>query len=347
MKNFCLVLREKDEMKLEERPLPEPKAGEVQLSIRSVGICGSDVSYLRKMAIGDFIVKKPMILGHEASGIVTKLGPGVQNLKVGDRVAVEPGVPCKACQFCKIGRYNLCKDVVFLATPPVDGCIANFHCHASDFCYNLPDNVSLEEGALIEPLSVGVHACKRAGVTFGDSVQICGAGAIGLVSMLVAKSMGAAKICVTDIAVDRLKRAKQMGATHTLLIKEKDPKKVAELIKEKIGEPRVTIECSGAESSIQTAIYATKSGGTVVLVGMGPAQVNIPILDAAIREVDIRGIFRYANTYREAIEMVARGDLDVKQLVTHRFQMEESQNAFDSFGKEGVLKVVINCESRS
>lgn len=129
------MLHSQDDMKLEERPIPEPLEGQVQLSIKSVGICGSDVSYLRKMRIGDFIVRDPMILGHEASGVVTKVGLGVNRLKVGDRVAIEPGVPCRLCQFCKLGRYNLCPDVNFLATPPVNGCIANFHCHEADFCH--------------------------------------------------------------------------------------------------------------------------------------------------------------------------------------------------------------------
>lgn len=287
-----------------------------------------------------------MVLGHESSGTVTKLGEGVTHLKVGDRVAVEPGVPCRKCDFCKIGRYNLCPDVQFLATPPVHGNLARFHVHAADFCYKLPDHVSFEEGALLEPLSVGVHACKRAGVSLGHKVLICGAGPIGLVCLLSAKAMGAAKVCLTDISEHRLGVAKTMGADYTVAVDTKDAHEVADRVVSTMGgSPDITIECSGAEASIQTGIYATKSGGMMVLVGLGPAEVKLPIVNAAVREVDIRGIFRYANTYPTALAMVASGAVNVKPLVTHHFSLEQSLQAFETSrtGAGGAIKVVIDC----
>jgi len=344
--NLSAILYKKGDMRLEDRPIPEPGKGEVLIGVQKVGICGSDVHYWTNGAIGDFIVKAPMLLGHESSGVVVKLGEGVSHLQVGDRVALEPGVPCRCCNFCKTGRYNLCPDVQFLATPPVHGNLARYHVHDAEFCFKLPDHVSFEEGALLEPLSVGVHACRRANLQLGQRVLICGAGPIGLVSLLTARAMGAAEICITDINNQRLEVAKQLGAHHAVFVDTRDARAVAGRVTEALGSmPDVTIECSGAEASIQTGIYATKSGGVMVLVGLGPAEVKLPIVNAAVREVDIRGIFRYANTYPAALSMIASGQIDAKPLITHRYQLEETLEAFETArtGADGAIKVMINC----
>lgn len=263
----------------------------------SVGICGSDVHYLAHGRCADFILKKPMIIGHEASGIVHEVGKSVKNLKVGDRVAIEPGESCRRCEYCKTGRYNLCPDMAFCATPPFDGNLTRYYAHAADFCYKLPAHVTMEEGALLEPLSVGVHACRRAGVQLGSEVLILGAGPIGLVTLLTAKSMGASNVMITDLVQSRLDVAKSLGANQTLLIEkgvsEDDlVKKVHSLMD---GQPDKTIDCSGAEATTRLAILATRSGGVAVLVGMGAAEVKVPLVNALAREVDIRGVFRYAN----------------------------------------------------
>ncbi|KYN02632.1 Sorbitol dehydrogenase [Cyphomyrmex costatus] len=321
---------------------------EVLLEMGCVGICGSDVHYLVNGRIGDFIVKKPMILGHESSGTVAKLGKNVKNLKVGDRVAIEPGVPCRICTHCKEGRYNLCKDIVFCATPPVHGSLRRFYKHAADFCFKLPDHMSLEEGALLEPLSVGVHACKRGEIGIGSKLLILGAGPIGLVTLLVAKAMGAAKIVITDILQSRLNIAKKLGADVTYLIQkdrlEKDV--VADIHAIFEGEPNRTIDASGAQSSIRLAILATKSGGVVVLVGMGAPEVQIPLINALIREVDIRGVFRYVNDYKDALELISSGRVNVKSLVTHNYKLEDTMQAFETSrtGAGGAIKVMIHCK---
>ncbi|XP_049327005.1 sorbitol dehydrogenase isoform X2 [Astyanax mexicanus] len=174
--NLSVVLHAKGDLRLEQRPIPEPGPNEVLLQMHSVGICGSDVHYWQNGRIGDFVVKKPMVLGHEAAGRVFKVGPGVTHLKPGDRVAIEPGAPRDMDEFCKSGRYNLSPTIFFCATPPDDGNLSRYYIHNANFCYKLPDNVSYEEGALIEPLSVGIHACRRAGVTLGSSVLVCKAG---------------------------------------------------------------------------------------------------------------------------------------------------------------------------
>lgn len=341
--NIALVLRKTDDLGLEPFPVNEPKDGEVLIEMQSVGICGSDVHYWKRGCIGDFVVRAPMVLGHESSGKVIKLGPNVKKLKEGDRVTIEPGVPCRRCDFCRTGRYNLCADVVFLATPPVHGSIARYHTHAADFCFKLPDHVSYEEGAFCEPLSVGVHACRRAGVTIGSKVLITGAGPIGLVSMLAAKAMGADSIIMTDISQPRLDFAKKMGATHVLLA-DNDPQTTAQRISETLGTmPDISIECSGAESSIQTTFYATTSGGVVVLVGLGRPLASLPIVNAAVREIDIRGVFRYANCYPAALSLIASGRIDVKPLITHRYNINESVQAFEMAESGQAIKVMIQC----
>ncbi|XP_071964398.1 sorbitol dehydrogenase-like [Antedon mediterranea] len=343
--NLSAVLKRKDELVLENTPVPKPGKNEVQIRMQRVGICGSDVHYLRHGRCGPFIVEAPMILGHESSGIVSELGEGVTNLKVGDRVAIEPGVPCRVCSFCKDGRYHLCPDVIFCATPPVDGSLRRYYTHAADFCFKIPDHVSLDEAALLEPLSVGVHACKRANITLGHKVLVCGAGPIGLVSMLSAKAMGAAEVVITDLDKKRLAKAKEIGATYTVQVDSKDPKIVAKKVEDALGAmPDATIECSGAEPSIQLALRVTRSGGVVVLVGLGPNEMTtVPLVDAAVREVDIRGVFRYCNDYPTALSMVASGQVNVKSLITHNFDIKQTVEAFEAARMGNGIKVMIHC----
>ncbi|XP_018339709.1 PREDICTED: sorbitol dehydrogenase-like [Trachymyrmex septentrionalis] len=346
--NLTAILYGINDLRLENTSIEEPEDNEVLLEMGCVGICGSDIHYLVNGRIGNFIVKKPMILGHESSGTVAKLGKNVTNLKVGDRVAIEPGVPCRICTHCKEGRYNLCKDVVFCATPPVHGNLRRFYKHAADFCFKLPDHVSLEEGALLEPLSVGVHACKRGEVGISSKVLILGAGPIGLVTLLVAKAMGAKKIVITDILQSRLNIAKKLGADVTYLVQKdrSEEDTVADIHAIFEGEPNRTIDASGAQSSIRLAILATKSGGVIVLVGMGAPEVQIPLINALIREVDIRGVFRYVNDYGDALELISSGKIDVKSLVTHNYKLEETKQAFETCrtGAGGAIKVMIHCK---
>uniref|UniRef100_A0A131YI52 Sorbitol dehydrogenase n=1 Tax=Rhipicephalus appendiculatus TaxID=34631 RepID=A0A131YI52_RHIAP len=346
--NLSAVLYKKDDIRLEQRPIPEPGDNDVQIQMHSVGICGSDVHYWTHGAIGNFIVREPMVLGHESSGTVVKAGKNVKHLKPGDRVAIEPGVPCRYCSFCKEGRYNLCPDVVFCATPPHHGTLTRFYTHAADFCYKLPDHVSFEEAALLEPLSVAVHACRRARLQIGQMVLICGAGPIGLVNLLTAKAMGASCVVMTDIIGGRLQVAKALGADFVISVASKTVEDIKQEIIRTLGDlPEVTIECTGAESSTQLGMVSTKAGGTLVLVGMGPNEVKVPLVDAACREIDIRGIFRYANCYPTALAMVASGKVDVKPLVTHHFKLASTVEAFQTAktGAGGAIKVVIDCSS--
>ncbi|XP_065589782.1 sorbitol dehydrogenase isoform X1 [Cyrtonyx montezumae] len=343
--NLAVVVHRAGELRLENRPIPEPGPNEVLLRMHSVGICGSDVHYWQHGRIGDFVVKNPMVLGHEASGTVIKVGAGVAHLRPGDRVAIEPGVPRETDEFCKTGRYNLSPTIFFCATPPDDGNLCRYYKHSASYCYKLPDNVTFEEGALIEPLSVGIHACRRAGVTLGSKVFICGSGPIGLVNVIIAKMMGAAAVVVTDLSASRLQTAKEVGADFTLQVKNETPQEVATKVESLLGcMPEITVECTGVQACIQASIYATRSGGTLVLVGLGPEMVTVPIVNAAVREVDIRGIFRYCNTWPMAISLLASRRINIQPLVTHRFPLEKALEAFETTKRGEGVKVMLKCD---
>jgi len=350
MPNLTAVLYGVDDLRLEKQPIPEIEDDQVLLEMDCVGICGSDVHYLVHGRIGDFVVNAPMIIGHEASGIVKQLGRKVKTLAVGDRVAIEPGVPCRHCDQCKSGKYNLCPDMAFCATPPFHGNLRRYYAHAADFCFKLPDHVSMEEGALLEPLSVGVHACRRGQVSLGDDVLILGAGPIGLVTVITAKDMGATRVIITDLVQSRLDVAKELGADYTVLIEKDDTETdIVKKVESALGTlPNKTIDCSGVESTNRVGLLATRSGGVFVIVGCGKPEVKIPLISALTREVDIRGVFRYANDYPAALAMVSRGRANVKRLVTHHFDMTETAEAFKTsrFGTGGAIKVMIHCQPR-
>lgn len=345
--NLSAVLHKIGDLRVEKRPIPEPKDDEVLLKMECVGICGSDVHYYVHGRIADFVVKEPLVMGHESSGVVTKLGKNVTSLKVGDRVAIEPGVSCRMCSFCKEGLYNLCLDVKFCATPPDDGNLCRYYTHAADFCHKLPDHVTLEEGALMEPLSVGVHACRRGYISVGSTVLVIGAGPIGLVTLACAKAMGAKQVIITDLVEFRLNMAKELGANHVLKVnREDDEKVITKKIISILGErPDVSIDCTGFQNTVRLGLEATKNGGIMVLVGMGANEVTIPLGAAACREVDIRGVFRYANDYPLALSLIASGKVDIKKLITHRYKLEETVKAFETAktGSDNAIKVMIHC----
>lgn len=260
MKNRAVFMTGLEKMEIRDVPVPTPKEKQVIVKLEYVGICGSDVHYLENGRIGDFVVEGDFILGHECAGTVVELGEGVQNLKVGDRVALEPGITCGQCEFCKSGKYNLCPDVEFLATPPYHGCIENYIAFPENMCFKLPDNISTKEGALVEPLSVGMHAAKQGRVTLGSSVVILGAGCIGLCTLLACKAFGATDITVVDVIPKRLDFAMKLGATR--VINGKDVNAVEEIDKlTNNAGVDIVIETAGSTVTIGQTPYMVKRGG--------------------------------------------------------------------------------------
>ena len=337
------VLHKARDLRLEDVPTPSYGPDDVLVKVKSVGICGSDVHYWRTGHIGDFVVREPMILGHEVAGVVAEVGENVTDLEPGDRVALEPGIPCRRCEACKTGRYNLCPYVRFFATPPIDGALSDYAVSPADFAYKIPDSLSLEAAALIEPLSVGIHACRRGNLSAGQSVFIAGAGPIGLTSLMAAKAFGATEIYISDVRPHRLEIAKKLGATQAF-----DARDDAEaLIREATGGRGVdlAIECAGAELALVSCLKAAKRGGTIVVVGLGDnSDYTLPMVELAVKELDIKGIFRYVYTYPAAINLLASGEVDVEAMITHHFPMAELLKGFEyaEKGTDDAVKVMID-----
>lgn len=321
--NQASVLHGVGDVRLEERPVPEPGPREVLVEVRSVGVCGSDVLYYEQGRIGHFVVDAPLVLGHEASGVVVRLGAQVDRLAVGQRVALEPGVPCLQCHQCRSGRYNLCPDVRFFATPPIDGAFAQYVTISADFAYPIPESMSDDAAALIEPLSVGVWACRKAGVSPGDSVLVTGAGPIGLLAMQVAGCFGASEVTITDVNPHRLDIARRTGATVALDVRQ-TPLADAGITAD------VLLECSGVPAVIADGIRALRPAGRAVLVGMGGDQVALPLTTIQALELTVTGTFRYANTYPAAIALAASGRVDLDALVTGHFTLAEVEDALQA-----------------
>lgn len=330
-------------MGFEERAIPQPKDDEVLVKLEYVGICGSDLHYYESGAIGDYVVKPPFVLGHEPGGTVVEVGKNVTHLKVGDRVALEPGKTCGHCEFCKTGRYNLCPDVVFFATPPVDGVFQEYVAHEAGLCFKLPDNVSTMEGALIEPLAVGFHAARQGGAQAGQVAVVTGAGCIGLVSMMALKAMGVSKVYSVDVMDKRLDKALELGADGVINGSREDAvKKVMELTGGMGCD--LVIETAGTEITTRQAVQMTKKGATIVLVGYSKTgEIKMPISLALDKELTFKTVFRYRHIYPMAIDAVASGRVNLKGIVTNEFALDDIQEAMDESvnNKADIVKAVV------
>ncbi|TEB36567.1 L-arabinitol 4-dehydrogenase [Coprinellus micaceus] len=341
--NLAVCYNAHKQVRLVQKPRPKPGYGQVLVHVRATGICGSDVHFWKHGCIGEsMVVKDECGAGHESAGEIVEVG------EVGDRVAIEAGVPCTkaSCDDCRTGRYNGCKDVVFFSTPPFHGTLTRWHLHPAHWLHRLPDHVSFEEGALCEPLAVALAGVERSGLRLGDPLLICGSGPIGLVSLLAARAAGAEPIVITDLVQSRLDFAKSLapGVRTVLIDRNKSPKEQAAVITERAGGPvNVVLECTGFESSIHTGIYATKFGGKVFVIGVGNNQMNFPFMHLSANEIDLQFQYRYANQYPKAIRLVAGGLINVKPLVTHRFPLEDGVSAFHVAAdpSQGAIKVQI------
>jgi L-iditol 2-dehydrogenase len=326
------VLVRAGELTVETRPVPAPSADQVIVRVNAVGICGSDVHYFHEGRIGDFVVAEPLVLGHEAGGVIVAVGADVDDSRLGERVSIEPQRPCRVCEFCRSGRYNLCPRIEFYATPPIDGAFAEYVAIQDDFAYAVPDSVSDHAAALMEPLSVAIAAVQKAGVRPGSRVLITGAGPIGIVTAQTARAFGATEIVISDPMAERREVALRFGATEAV-----DPAAGP------LGSGYdAFVDASGSPVAVKQGISALKSGGVAVLVGMGADEIALPVSTIQNRELIVTGIFRYANTWPTAIDLVASGAVDLDALVTGAFGLAEVREALDSASRPSTLKSIVH-----
>jgi D-xylulose reductase len=326
---IALVLEEKRKLALREIALPDTLGpGDVRVVVDTVGVCGSDVHYYTHGKIGPFVVREPMVLGHEASGVVTEVGDGVDHLAVGDRVCMEPGIPNMASKAAKLGAYNVDPDVRFWATPPVHGCLTPSVVHPAAFTYKLPDHVSFAEGAMVEPFAIGMQAATRARIRPGDVALVTGAGPIGIMAALAALAGGCSKVYISDLVDEKLGTAGRYDNIHPINVTRDSP---ADMIRAETNGwgADVVFECAGAAQSVQAALEAVAPAGCVVWVGMPVDPVPFDLVLAQSKEIRMETVFRYANMYDRAIELLGSGKVDLKPLISETFAFKDSVAAFD------------------
>ena len=322
------VLHAPRDLRYEQVPVPSPEPDEVLVRITMNGLCGSDIHFYRDGKLGPFTVSKPYIPGHEACGVVVREAERLSGPHKGQRVAVEPGIPCRRCALCKSGRYNLCRDVVLMSAPPINGTFAEFAAVAADFAHPLPDSIDEESGAFVEPLSVGVHACTRAGLKAASTVAIIGAGPIGLVTMLVARAFGASAVYIVDRLTSRLALGRALGASATIDASAGDS--AARVLELTNGQGvDYVFDASGSSVACALAPALAARGGSVTIIGW-PEKSTFPYPVESIieKELDIHGTNRYCNAFPRAIAQLADGQIDVHPLVSHRFGLDKVTEAF-------------------
>ncbi|KAF3771089.1 GroES-like protein [Cryphonectria parasitica EP155] len=357
--NSSLQVTADHQLKLVEAPIYAPGPGEVLVHVKTTGICGSDVHFWKSGRIGSLVVEGDCILGHEGAGVVVRCGEGVTSLQPGDKVAVEPGVPCEKCFLCGMGKYNLCEDVRFSGVYPYDGTLQRYKVHPARWLYKMPDSMTFAEAALLEPLSVVLQALRVANLTLGRGAVICGAGPIGLTALLASRASGAHPIVITDVEPGRLEFAKQLVPScltykvDTSLDARGNARGIRNLFGARGGEgevgeeylaPPCVIECTGVESSVCTAAFTVRRGGRVVVVGVGrDIMNNLPFMHLSLAEIELRFINRYTDTWPAGIACMSGGIIDMKKLVTHTYPLEKALEGLtlSSDPRNGSIKVHI------
>ncbi|ESX60181.1 MULTISPECIES: NAD(P)-dependent alcohol dehydrogenase [unclassified Mesorhizobium] len=325
----ALVLERQHELKLRDIDLPQTVGpGEVRIKIHTVGICGSDVHYYTHGRIGPFVVEAPMVLGHEAAGTVVETGEGVEHLKVGDRVCMEPGIPDPNSRASRLGLYNIDPAVRFWATPPIHGVLTPYVVHPANYTFKLPDNVSFAEGAMVEPFAVGLQAAAKAKIAPGDTAVVIGAGPIGTMVAIAALAGGCARAIVADLAQPKLDIAGGYQGVIPVNIRDKSLAAEVKRLTDGWGAD-VVFECSGSSKAWETLLDLPRPGGAAVVVGLPVAPVALDIATASTKEVRIETVFRYAHQYERAIALMGSGRVDLKPLISATFPFEDSITAFD------------------
>ena len=325
----ALVLERQNELALRDIDLPmETTPGHVKIKIDTVGVCGSDVHYYTHGKIGPFVVNEPMVLGHEAAGTIVEVGDGVANLEVGDRVCMEPGIPDPSSRASRLGLYNVDPAVVFWATPPVHGCLTAHVVHPANYTFKLPDNVSFAEGAMVEPFAVGLQAASKAKIEPGDFGVVIGAGPIGIMVAIAAIAGGCSRVMIADFMAEKLEIAGRYPGIIPVNIKQQSLVDAVNAESDNWGAD-VVFEASGSPKAYENLMDLPRPGGRCVLVGMPVDPVPFDVSGAAVREITFATVFRYAHVYDRAIAMFASGKVDLKPLISHTFDFEQSIEAFD------------------
>ncbi len=329
----AVVLEKQGEITVRDMPLTQSMTPDsVRIAVKNVGICGSDVHYFTHGRIGPYVVKEPMILGHEAAGVVVEAGANVKHLKAGDRVCMEPGIPNAKSRAAKLGLYNLDPDVSFWATPPVHGCLIEEVVHPAEYTFLLPENVSLAEGAMIEPLAIGLQAAKKARIVPGDTAVVIGAGTIGIMCALSLMAGGCSRVFITDAKQEKLDIAAGYPGLTPVNITRADPLKTVREATLGWGA-EVVVEATGAAPVYPGFVEYSCPGGKVVLVGIPIDPVPFDIAAIQAKELDIASVFRYANIYPRAIDLVASGKIDVKKLISKTYPLAKAVEAFNEAAK--------------
>lgn len=349
--SLSLQVTSDNRIEIAQSSIRGPSMGEVLVNVKATGICGSDIHFWKTGCIGDLKVLGNCVLGHEAAGVVLEVGEGVENVNIGDRVSIEPGVPCGTCFLCMQGDYNLCEDVKFIGVYPNHGSMQKYLTHDARFVHKLPEKVSYIQGAMVEPISVAYHGVERAELKLGQGVLVSGAGPIGLLSLLLAKASGCTPLCVTDLSNERLEFAKKLVPevkTYKVDINVL-PQDNAEEIRKLFGfgevsAPHVTLECTGVESSIATGAYVTRRSGTLMVIGVGKEKMNnFPFMRLSLAEIDVKFINRYHGSWPAVITLISEGVIDVDLLITHKFPLSKAVEALtlSSDPNNGSIKVII------
>ncbi|CAN8096153.1 unnamed protein product [Discula destructiva] len=363
--NPSLQVTADHKLKAAEAPVYAPGPGEALVHVKTTGICGSDVHFWKSGRIGSLIVAGDLILGHEGAGVVVKCGEGVVGLKPGDRVAIEPGMPCERCFLCRMGKYNLCEEVKFAGVYPDAGSLQRYKVHPAKWLHRLPDNMTFTEGALLEPLSVVLAALREAILPLGQGAVVCGAGPIGLTALLASRASGAHPLVITDVEPKRLEFAKQLVPScltyqiDTCAEARGNARGIRALFGARGGEgeagdeylaPPNVIECTGVESSVCTAAFTVRRGGKIVVVGVGKDTLNnLPFMHLSLGEIDLRFINRYTDTWPAGISCMSGGIIDMRKLVTHVFPLEKALEGLtlSSDPRNGSIKVHIVDDSET
>ena len=342
MNNQAAYMTAPQQMEIRDCPMPVPAPGELLIRIEYCGVCGSDVGYFRDGRIGKRVVPTPFILGHECTGEVVQVGPETRGFSIGDRVVLEPGLGCGTCRHCTSGRYNLCPDMKFLATPPYDGAFRKYMAYPARGCFKLPLDISMRDGAMIEPLAVGLHAAHRGGVDHSKTVLIIGMGCIGLMTLMACRSMNAQRIIVSDVFDNRLAKAMELGADDAVNGTQEDLyQRVMELTG---GEGcGVVFETAGRPETASQTISLVSRGGVIVQVGTIASPVPYQLNELGHKEADIRSVFRYCNIFPLAIELIRKGDIPLAKLEPSEFSFERISDAFDTALHHGrdVIKCIV------